>query len=681
MLEGYLRIQVNSANDAYPIENAMIRVYKDEDQVIVFESFHISDTNGLTPYIALYAPSIELSLDETNREKTYESYHVEIRCDGYETLEIVNVQIFATIYTNLPVNLIPTLSRSSSRSVDYVPDHQLLTNYDVNEDQISPPLSRILSVVTIPKTVTVHLGRPDSSAENLNVDFIYYVKNCASSEIYPSWEPQALRANIYCIISLMLNRIYTEWYPSRGYAFDITNSTAFDQAFVKNRNIFDNISEIVDEIFNEYIQKGSFEEPYYAEYCDGSIADCPGLKQWGTQSLALQGYGYFQILQYYYGNTISIVTTNNIQEIQSSYPGVALRVGSSGIDVTTIQKQLNAIALNYPAITPILPVDGIFGTQTENAVKVFQRTFSLTQDGIIGKATWYKISFVYVAVRKLAELGSFGVQNDFLNGEYPGTVLRQGDKSVEVQYLQYMLISISKFDKDIKTISTIDGSFGSQTYQSVISFQSKYNLTADGIVGVTTWNKIYSVFTNYEGNILPDTNVDAYPGYLIRFGSNGTQVFKIQQALNVVGSIYSSIPILIEDSNFGSNTLRAVQTFQNIVGLDADGIVGQLTWVALFTLASEIKAGDAPSLGLPPYPGTLLRVGSSGSDVLFIQQRLQNISMYYKSIPYIVADGIFGNATRSAVIAFQNLLGLSADGIVGQITWYKINEIYTQLTT
>ncbi len=681
MPKGYLRIQVNSARDAFPIENAMIRIYKEIDGVIAFEGFQITDADGLSPYVSLSAPSIDLSLDESNREMTYEGYHVEIRSEGYDTLEIVNVQIFATIYANLPVNLVPSVSKLTIRTVDFIPDHQLLTNYKVNEGQVYPPLGRILNSVVIPKTITVHLGRPESNAENLNVDFVYYIKNCASSEIYPSWEPEALRANIYCILSLTLNRIYTEWYPSKGYSYDITNSTAFDQAFVKNRNIFDNIGEIVDEIFNEYIQKGTFEEPYYAEYCDGKIADCPGLKQWGTQNLALDGLNFFEILEFYYGNNISIITSNTIEEVQSSYPGVPLKVGSNGIDVTNIQRQLNSVAVNYPSIKVILPVDGIFGTKTEEAVKVFQKTFSLTQDGIIGKRTWYKISFIYTAVRKLAELGSFGVQNDFLNGEYPGTPLSLNDKGVEVQYLQYMLISIAEFDDDIKTISSIDGNFGKQTYQSVISFQSKYNLNNDGIVGVTSWNKIYDVFSQYEGIIVPDENVDLYPGYFIRVGSNGTQVQKVQTALNVIGSIYTNIPILIVDSNFGTSTLNAVKIFQDIVGLPSDGIVGEVTWTALFTLEAEIKAGDAPSLGLPPYPGTLLKVGSSGSDVVFIQQRIQSISMYYKSIPYINADGLYGPATKSAVVAFQILLGLSADGIIGQITWYKINEIFTQLTS
>lgn len=683
MPNGFLKIQLTTAQGAVPVPDATIRIYKDVDKEIVNETFYISDNMGVTPYIPLYAPSPTLSLDPNNRIRPYETYNIEVRCTGFETLEVVGIQIFACRYTTLPLSLVPTLLTSSpgaDREVNYIPDHQLLTDGEQNSDQMYPPVSRILSRVTIPKRITVHLGRPTSNAENLNVDFIYYLKNVASSEIYPTWEEEALRANIYCQISLVLNRIYTEWYPSKGYSYDITNSTAYDQAFVKNRNIFDNISEIVDDIFNQYIQKDNFSEPYYAEYCDGKIAQCPGLKQWGTQTLALNGYDYLRILKYYYGDNIQIVTTNHIQDIKQSYPGTPLRLGSSGIDVTELQKELNAIAVNYPNITPIYPIDGIFGSATESAVKVFQRQFSLTADGVVGKSTWYKISYVYAAVRKLAELVSIGDRDDVYNGEYPGTPLRQGSRGIEVQLLQYYLSVIATYDNDIKSISRIDGRFGDSTYNSVVSFQRKYNLTRDGIVGELTWNRIRNVFETYQDNIDVTSGVPAYPGTAYQTGTSGDDVVLIQQALNTVGTIYSNIPILVVDGFFGSDTANAVRVFQSIVNEAVDGIVGPNTWVALFTTAAEIQQGDAPSLGLPPFPGTVLREGSRGEDVLLIQRRLQTIAAYYPAIPEIAADRVFGPLTTAAVVAFQQLLGLDPDGIIGQQTWYKINEIYRQLT-
>lgn len=680
MPTGYLRMQIMTAQDALPISQAMIRVYQDIDNDIVNETFYITDNMGITVYIPLESVDESLSLDENNRLRPYSLYNVEVRCDGYETLEIVGVQIFANQFSTLPLNLIPNNTRTNIREVDYVPDHQLLTNADDHEDQLYPPVLRVLQRVTIPKRITVHLGRPTSSAENLNVDFVYYIKNVASSEIYPTWEEEALRANIHCQISLVLNRVYTEWYPSKGYSFDITNSTAFDQAFVKNRNIFDNISEIVDEIFNEYIQKDEYAEPYYAEYCDGKIANCPGLKQWGTQTLALQGYTMLGILQYYYGNLVHIVTSNHIQEIQQSYPGVALRRGSRGIDVNQIQKQLNGIAVNYPAITPILPVDGIFGTQTENAVIIFQRQFNLTADGIVGKATWYKISYVYVAVRKLAELTSIGIRDEVYNGAYPGTPIQWGNKGVDVQFLQYLLQVISTYDSDIKTIASIDGDFGNSTYQSVISFQRKYNLTQDGIVGRVTWNKIYEIFQSYESNVLGPTDIPAYPNTTYQLGATGENVRLIQEALNVVGTVYSNIVILVVDGIYGVNTVAAVRTFQQIAGLSVDGIVGKNTWNALFTLAHEIRNGDAISIGLPAYTGTLLHVGSSGEDVTLMQERLNTISIYYPGIPRLIADGNYNSLTRMAVMVFQQMLGLEVNGTIDSNTWYIINIIFQQLT-
>lgn len=680
MPKGYLKIQLTTALDAKPIRDAMIRIYQDINEEIINETFYMSDAMGVTPYIPLDAVEEALSLDENNRIRPYSIYNVEIRAENYETIEIVGVQIFANQLSSLPLNLIPNYSRDTIREVSYINDHQLLTDGNSHEDQLYPPVFRLLTRIIIPKRITVHLGRPTSSGENLNVDFIYYIKNVASSEIYPTWNENALRANIYCQISLTLNRIYTEWYPSKGYNFDITNSTAYDQAFVKNRNIFDNISKIVDEIFNEFIQKDAYAEPYYAEYCDGKIAQCPGLKQWGTQTLALQGYSVLGILQYYYGNLIQIVTSNHIQEIKQSYPGTPLRIGSRGIDVTQIQKQLNAIAINYPAITPIFPIDGIFGMQTDSAVRIFQRQFNLSVDGVVGKSTWYKISYIYVAVRKLAELTSLGIQNEIYNGAYPGTPLRYGDKGVQVQFLQYLLQAIATYDSDIRMIPTVDGDFGNNTYQSVLSFQRKYHLTVDGIVGMTTWNKIYSIFQNYEQNITGPYPIPPYPQTTYQLGATGENVRLIQEALNVVGTLYSSIPVLVVDGLFGQNTAQAVRTFQRIANLNPDGIVGVNTWNALFTLAAQIQNGDLPSVGLPAYIGIPLRLNSTGEDVRLIQDRLQSIAIYYPGIPRVQANGIYDMTTQSAVSAFQELLGLDIDGIVDRNTWYRINEIYVQLT-
>ena len=248
----------------------------------------MTDQEGKTVNIPLYAPDIDLSLEEDNDVRPYETYNVEMRLSGYEVLEIQNVQIFAEESSYLPLHPTPTRRQVfPGRSVSNIVDHHLLTNYGGNNQGQTPAnLGRILGQVTIPTYITVHLGRPQNAAENVTVPFLYYLKNVACSEIYPTWPYEALKANIWAQASLALNRIYTEWYPSQGYDFDITNSTAFDQAFVKDRNIFDSVAVVVNEVFNQYIQKANYQEPYYAEYCDGKIASCPGMKQWGTLSLA-----------------------------------------------------------------------------------------------------------------------------------------------------------------------------------------------------------------------------------------------------------------------------------------------------------------------------------------------------------------------------------------------------------
>lgn len=678
---GYLQVQTSLGDQAFAINQAMVRVYKVSDDEVVFEDYFMTDDLGKTEMIALFAPERSLSLSESNDARPYETYNVQVRANGFEMEEILGVQVFAGEYSFLNVEPIPTrLQRSTQRNIDVIPDHHLLTNEGGNNIGQTPPntTARILTQIVIPTNITVHLGRPDRDAENITVPFLYYLKNCASSEIYPTWPYEALKANIWAQMSLVLNRIYTEWYRSKGYHFDITNSTAFDQAFVKNRNIYDSIAAVVDEVFGEYIQKRNYMEPYYAEYCDGKNAQCPGMKQWGTLDLANQGYSALRILRYYYGDDINIRSTNNIQDIVSSYPGTPLRVGSSGQQVRQLQEQLNAIAINYPNIPVIFPLDGNFQASTEAAVRAFQRQFDLGVDGVVGKATWYRISYIYAAVRKLAELKSIGQIENLYSGEWPGVTLREGSKGVDVQLLQYYLASIAVFYKEIGEVS-IDGRFGRGLEQAVIAFQKRFGLIQDGIVGRATWDRIYAVFSSLDQEIVPEGSAPPFPGNPITVGADGANVTAIQTALNTVSSQYSEIPVIVVDGRYGTATRNAILAFQRIFHLAQTGIVDQATWNLLLTTANEIDDGDLPSASTPPFPGTLLRVGSRGNDVLLIQQRLKAISIYYTSIPNLEADGIFGNATRASVIAFQRLMGINADGIVGQQTWYLINRTYQEL--
>lgn len=359
----------------------------------------------------------------------------------------------------------------------------------------------------IPQRITVHLGTPNSDAENVTVSFPDYVKNVASSEIYPTWDESALRANILAIVSFALNRVYTEFYRSRGYDFDITNSTAFDQYFVNGRSYFENVSQLVDELFNDYLRRPGFVEPLAAKFCNGTTVTCEGLSQWGSQNLAEQGYNSTEILRSYYGD-VEIVPNAPIQGITSSYPGTPLRRGTTGPSVVTIQTELNRISQSYPAIPKIPVVDGIFGSRTEAAVRKFQEVFGLAPDGIVGPATWYALIRIYVAVNRLAELRSEG-QRFYANSWAITDPIEQGDRGIKVEHLQYMLSVLSAYIPEIPPL-TIDGIFGSATRAAVIAAQRRFGLPQTGIVDFNTWDEIYDQFSGIENTTLRDETTFPY---------------------------------------------------------------------------------------------------------------------------------------------------------------------------
>ena len=347
----------------------------------------------------------------------------------------------------------------------------------------------------VPQQITVHLGPPSSDAENVTVSFSDYVKNVASSEIYPTWDESALRANILAIVSFALNRVYTEFYRSRGYDFDITNSTAYDQYFVNGRSFFDNVARLVDELFNDYLRRPGFVEPLAAKFCNGTTAVCEGLSQWGSQNLAEQGYNSTEILRSYYGN-VEIVANAPIRGYTTSYPGTPLRRGTSGPSVVVIQTELNRIAQNYPAIPKIPTVDGIFGSRTEAAVRKFQEVFNLSPDGIVGPATWYALIRLYTAVTALGELRSEG-QRFYVNSWAVENPIRQGETGVRVEHLQYMLSVLAAFIPEIPPLN-VDGIFGDATRASVVAAQRRFGLPQTGVVDAQTWDEIYDQFSGIE---------------------------------------------------------------------------------------------------------------------------------------------------------------------------------------
>jgi len=454
----------------------------------------------------------------------------------------------------------------------------------------------------IPESITVHLGAPDAPAENVTVSFADYIKNVASSEIYPTWPENALRANIYAQISFALNRIYTEYYRSRGYDFDITNSTSVDQSFVYGRDIFDNISEIVDEIFNDYLARQGFIEPLFALYCDGVRTTCAGLSQWGSVDLAEEGYIPYDILRYYYGDDINIVFDAPVENVTASYPGVPLRLGSAGNAVRTVQTRLNRISVNYPAIPKISAADGIFGTETENAVLEFQRIFSLTADGIVGKATWYRIQSIYNAVKKLNELESEGLSLSEVEQQFSGT-LAEGDLGTEVSVLQYYLSVVAYFDPRVST-PTSGGVFDDATRESVRSFQSTYGLPETGEAEEETWNRLVSVYRGNVTSVEAGISAELFPGVLLTLGDEGGDVLRVQEFLASIAEVYTEIPAPPESGVYDAATENAVRIFQGLFGIEQSGVVGPITWLNLAEKYNEIENGKTRTDF--QYPGEVI---------------------------------------------------------------------------
>lgn len=454
----------------------------------------------------------------------------------------------------------------------------------------------------IPETVTVHLGPPDSDAPNVTVPFVEYVANVASSELYPTWPENALRANIYAQISFVLNRIYTEYYRVRGYDFDITSSTAYDQYFVDQRDLFENILQIVGEIFDSYVVRRGSVEPLFAQYCNGSTVTCEGLSQWGSVALADQGYTPYEILQFYYGEDIDLVTDVPVMGLSSSLPDRLLRLGTAGDDVRQLQIRLNRISENYPSIPKIALPDGVFSFDTEEAVRQFQSVFSLPEDGIVGKSTWYAVQFIYNAVKRLNELDSEGIALSEVTQQFAGDS-GPGDRGVAVRNIQYLLRYLSEFYNFLPPIE-IDGIYGPATASAVSALQRAFELPVTGRVDFDTWDVLYRTYLGFletipfqyvEGNVLP------YPGVPLRIGSETDAVRVLQEYLNYIGRTDPEIPFVNPTGYFGTQTQQAVLAFQRQEGIPANGTVGSVTWNAIGDRYSDLLHGAR--LGEGQYPG------------------------------------------------------------------------------
>lgn len=697
MPTGKIVFVLRTATNALPINRGSITVTDEVGNTVFYEFLNVANS-GISREADLEAPPRALSLDSSDETRPYAIYNVNIRAEGNYRMEIDGIQIFEGSTTNLPIDLVPLPEGISSPDdaeiiIIKIPEHILRTdapaptpppvsnNTFSNEDTL--PAVIIGEGVYIPETITVHLGAPDEAASNVTVPFIDYIKNVASSEIYPTWPRESLEANIIAQISLTLNRIYTEWYRSRGYDFDITNSTAYDQAFVYGRNLFEETSVIVDEIFNRYLTRPNNIEPLFASYCNGTTTTCAGMSQWGTVALAEDGKTSEEILGFYYGNVL-ITETNDIRTPEESYPGEPLSFGSESEDVRILQEQLNRIAINFPQL-PLIEVNGIYGESTVNTVREFQRLFVLPVTGVTDKSTWYRISQIYASVKRLSEITSEGQRAAYNQQLYPGSPLSLNSRGSEVQEIQFYLQRISRFNPIVQS-PQLDGIYGRGMQSAVISFQNAYGLTQSGTVDEATWNKIVEVYNGTLDNV--DQPSDAltpvpYPNTDISYGSRGEYVKYIQQALNIINNVFVTIPNISEDGIFGNETQTAVNRFAAIFGYPQNGTVDGRLWSKinriLGTVQSNCIFSTAESEGARDFAGVVLTIGSSGGNVNYVQERINRI---YTAIPYVgglVVDGNYGTKTAASVSALQRIFGLTDSGNVNESTWLLINYVYAAI--
>lgn len=440
-------------------------------------------------------------------------------------------------------------------------------------------MATVVNYPTIPTEIVVHMGAPDEAAKDISIPFIDYIKNVASSEIYPTWPDSAIEANILAEISFALNRIYNEWYPSRGYTFDITSLPSYDQTFVEDRQIFDKISRKVDNIFNNYIYRQGQIQPLNAIYCDGKKTTCNGLSQWGSVTLANQNKTPIDILRYYYGNDVNIFENAPTGELIGAYPGYPIKLGNAGDKVKVIQRELNRISNNYPAIPKIPRINGVFGNYTENSVKKFQEIFNLDVTGIVDSATWYKIKYIYNAVKRVNDLYSEGIVEEEASFDY-GNTLKYSDVGTGVMVLHYVLLAIAYFDNDLPSLR-LNGTYNENTKAMVVNFQNKYGLPATGEVDATTWNKIIEVYENTIRNIpseYAEYKDELFQGRILTLGMSGDDVKIIQRFLLKICQKFGNIPGVKVSGVFDDLMERSVMKVQSIYNEPITGVIGPVTW-------------------------------------------------------------------------------------------------------
>lgn len=443
----------------------------------------------------------------------------------------------------------------------------------------------------VPTEITVHIGSPEEAGKTITVPFPEYIKNVASNEIYPSWPADAIKANILAQISFALNRVYNEWYPSLGYNFDITSSPAYDQTFKEDSQFFENISQIVDDIFNNYIVKGDQVQPLFAAYCDGINTTCDGLSQWGSVELARQGLSPTEILKRYYGNDIRIIYNAPVSPNIPSYPGFSFRLGSAGNYVRQLKVQLNRISNNYPAIPKIEEENIFFTTDMEESVKAFQEIFDLPVTGTVDKATWYEVKYLYNAVKRIADLAGEGIAIEEVGFPY-GDTLALGESGPYIRILNYLLNFLSYFNTNIPKLNLSGEDFTENTQEMLMSFQTAYGKDATGIVDRETWNDLVTAYNQTKTEIPSEYlyyEDKIYPGIFLSKGMTGDDIENLQKFLYTICDKTHQIPGVRINGTFDDLTEESIKAIQKKYGLPENGVVGPATWDKIVSWAESLE--------------------------------------------------------------------------------------------
>ncbi len=736
MQKGYLIFELKKDNGATPVDNAQIKITSIDGREV--NKFLRVDENGITEKFEMYTKDFRLTYDKFNKEIPYSNVNAEVRFENDKIVYVDGIQVYSNITSVQEIKIDgrdnnfrsskDKKGKNKKEHIHFKNDNPCIFE-DINkkdsktefEDKELNSMTNIKNLI-IPEFITVHIGDLNKCDEIITIPFIDYIKNVACSSIYPTWRDEAIRANVYSIVSFALNRVYSQWYRSKGYGFEITSSENRDQMYVKGRNLFRNICNIVDECFDNYINIEGYNQPILAK-CVNENESKNTLSRWGSFDLAEKGFSASDILKKYYGEEINIREAQNIEGVLKKYEGTELSKGSSGYDVKIIQKELNEISKKYKGINIILDEDGIFGDNTEKAVKNFQSIFGLKVDGIVGKVTWNRISLIYSLIKKV-----FGYAEDIEEEQQGFRELKIGSKGNDVLNIQKSINYIFSEYKDLPKLKE-DGYYGNETKKAVELFQQLFGLVVDGVVGKNTLDRIEYVkknlrflksflklqLDNNKSNNSMDENKRNY-GKLedilipLKKSDIGENVKILQRELNKLSNYYGFIEKISEDGVFGNKTESSLINFQKKFSLRVDGVFGQESLNKLIILSEVIdnldldkvicKEQTTPNrvicedeVRLNPfefksefsmeYPNFDMSYGDTCGYITLAQKYINEIklrdSKYFINNVILIEDGVFGDNTLKYIKEFQNKFNYKQINKIDKKTWDRLVMEYEKI--